>query len=327
MSNVTLSIIIPCYNMAKYLEGLFKCLDTQWDERDDYEIIFVNDGSTDDTLSILQGYVTQDTRHRILISQENQGVSAARNAGLDTARGEWIGFLDPDDLLVHGAYAFILDKFADDTIDLLSTQIVMVNKGADLNLKRDLMGNIIFEGNSTEWLSENKLIAFTTCLIRKSVLNSKNIRFNSSISYGEDNLFISECLAQNIRLKILDTVSQFYVQRHESATHSSNKIKQKKYIESLFKCINETQKTETEQIKLHLYLHLYALNIAQLQIRNDISIAEAKRNRDNLKKLGVIPCQALGKTEKIFFFTLLHPWALPIASPLYKLNKKFKTLM
>lgn len=83
-----LSVIVPCYNVAQYLEGFLACLDKQWGEHDHYEVVFVNDGSTDSTPSLLAEYVAADTRHRVLISQANQGVSGARNAGMKVARGE-----------------------------------------------------------------------------------------------------------------------------------------------------------------------------------------------------------------------------------------------
>ena len=80
-----LSVIVPCYNVAQYLEGFFACLDKQWGEHDHYEVVFVNDGSTDRTPSLLAEYVAADTRHRVLINQANQGFSGARNAGIQVA--------------------------------------------------------------------------------------------------------------------------------------------------------------------------------------------------------------------------------------------------
>ena len=88
------SVIIPVYNMGKYLE---ECLTSVVNQTlKEIEIICVNDGSTDDSLAIMNSFAQNDARI-IVIDQENQGVSAARNAGIKTAQGEFVCFMDPDD--------------------------------------------------------------------------------------------------------------------------------------------------------------------------------------------------------------------------------------
>ncbi len=88
------SIIIPCYNVARYMR---QCLDSMRAQTlADIEIICINDGSRDETLAVLREYEAADNRFRI-IDQPNAGVAAARNAGLDLATGDYIGFADPDD--------------------------------------------------------------------------------------------------------------------------------------------------------------------------------------------------------------------------------------
>lgn len=88
------SVIVPCYNVARYMR---KCLDTlRAQTLRDIEFICINDGSTDDTLAILRAYAAEDARF-VVIDRPNGGVAAARNTGLDAARGRYIGFADPDD--------------------------------------------------------------------------------------------------------------------------------------------------------------------------------------------------------------------------------------
>lgn len=89
------SIVIPVYNVAPYLR---ECLDSVRAQTfTDWECICVDDGSTDESPAILDGYAETDPRFRV-VHQPNAGVSAARNKGLDEAKGEWIGFLDADDI-------------------------------------------------------------------------------------------------------------------------------------------------------------------------------------------------------------------------------------
>lgn len=89
------SIIVPVYNVAPYLR---ECLDSVLAQTfDDWECLCVNDGSTDESGAILDEYATKDSRFRVF-HKKNGGVSAARNLALDNAKGEWIGFLDGDDI-------------------------------------------------------------------------------------------------------------------------------------------------------------------------------------------------------------------------------------
>lgn len=91
-----LSIIIPCYNVAPYVERAVRSVQEQ--AFGDWELILVDDGSADGTLSVLRRLEAADSRIRV-IAQENSGVSAARNAGLRAARGEYVHFVDADDYL------------------------------------------------------------------------------------------------------------------------------------------------------------------------------------------------------------------------------------
>ncbi len=90
------SIIVPIYNVASYLRQSLESICAQ--TMQDLEVICVNDGSTDASLEILQEFAAKDPRFHI-ITQENRGVSAARNTGLQASHGEYIGFVDPDDYI------------------------------------------------------------------------------------------------------------------------------------------------------------------------------------------------------------------------------------
>ena len=96
-----ISVIIPVYNVEKYLR---ECLDSLLNQAfKDIEIICVNDGSTDGSLNILNEYASKDSRF-IIINQNNQGLSAARNNGLNVAKGDYVAFLDSDDYILNSDY-------------------------------------------------------------------------------------------------------------------------------------------------------------------------------------------------------------------------------
>ena len=99
-SNTRISIIVPMYNVAPFIE---ECLLSMWDQdlcEDEYEVVIVNDGSTDDSLSLAQRAISGHPNAHIL-SQKNKGLSEARNAGLSKAQGDYIWFVDADDWIAH----------------------------------------------------------------------------------------------------------------------------------------------------------------------------------------------------------------------------------
>lgn len=104
-----LSIIVPIYNVEKYL---LRCLDSIAAQTcRSFEAILIDDGSPDGCGRICDAYAAKDPRFTV-IHQENRGVSAARNAGLQIAKGEYVGFVDPDDFIDPGMFAALLEAGA-----------------------------------------------------------------------------------------------------------------------------------------------------------------------------------------------------------------------
>lgn len=113
---VRISVILPVYNVAPYLDEALRSLLSQTTA--DFEIIAVNDGSTDDSLAILERHAAHDKRIRC-ISQSNQGQSAARNLALQHAQGEYIYFMDSDDTIVPHALQTCLDYIEQTRADFI----------------------------------------------------------------------------------------------------------------------------------------------------------------------------------------------------------------
>lgn len=113
--NILISIVVPCYQSEKTIERTVRSIQRQTYTR--WELIAVDDGSHDDTLSVIEQLALQEPRMRV-IHQENGGVSSARNAGQDTARGEWITFVDADDHLLPHALEHLL-SLTDEQTDIV----------------------------------------------------------------------------------------------------------------------------------------------------------------------------------------------------------------
>ena len=127
-SNIKLSIILPVYNVAPYLK---MCLDSILEEiKDDTEVIIIDDGSTDDSPSICDAYALKDNRIRVR-HQVNAGQSAARNAGLSTARGHYISFIDSDDFIDSRVLNYMVNALEKSKADFAISSFVSIPYNCD----------------------------------------------------------------------------------------------------------------------------------------------------------------------------------------------------
>ena len=139
-----ISVIIPVYNVENYLEECLKSVQTQ--TYTNIEVILVNDGSTDKSKLICERYCKEDRRFQLL-NQENQGLSAARNNGVASSTGEFIAFVDSDDIILPN-YLETLIHYMTDEIDIVESQFTLSKKEFLDERFKEL--TILFEGNSEE---------------------------------------------------------------------------------------------------------------------------------------------------------------------------------
>ena len=321
--NIKLSVIVPCYNVAQYLEGFLACLDKQWGEHDHYEVVFVNDGSTDSTPSLLAEYVAADTRHRVLINQANQGVSGARNAGIKVARGEWIAFADPDDLLADGAYALLMSKWLDGSIDMLSFKTVKVEENESLDLSQSLSGNVIWEG-STYMKSDFFLPSVWNCVYRKDMVEQYKIRFRVETSFAEDALFNADIFSKGIKIRMVDALIYFYVQHPQSICNTGDMAKLRKSIEGLIFCADEVRTFSNPNYSTNHWVKFFMVFIVSHLMRGNFSVAEVRQIRDRLIAIGVFPLTSPWRTERLYFTALAHPWLLPLVRTTVRVKHSLK---
>lgn len=139
-----ISVIVPVYNVEKYLE---ECLDSiQNQTYSDIEVILVNDGSTDKSKKICGKYCKQDSRFKI-INQTNQGQSVARNNGVAASTGEFIAFVDSDDI-IRANYLEELMQYMSEEVDIVESKFTVQKKEFFNENYKEI--NVIFEGNSEE---------------------------------------------------------------------------------------------------------------------------------------------------------------------------------
>ena len=139
-----ISVIVPVYNVEKYLE---ECLDSiQNQTYSNIEIILVNDGSLDNSKDICEKYCKEDNRFK-LINQANQGQSVARNKGVAASTGEFIAFVDSDDI-IRQDYLEVLIRYMSEEVDIVESQFTVHKKEFFNENYKEI--NVIFEGDSEE---------------------------------------------------------------------------------------------------------------------------------------------------------------------------------
>lgn len=212
----SLSIIIPCYNVEEYIP---KTLDSlyQLNNAENCEFIFINDGSTDNTLSHIQSFAKNDHR-AIVINQSNQGVSAARNAALSIAKKEYILCLDGDDFL-HPETLSIIKNCIHKSDALLAPCIVEQN-----DTKKTRVLNIRDGVYSIEQLYTSCKIFPTAPMIvyRTSIIHENHIHFNPNIKSGEVYDFTVSFFEHAHTIAATNVGFYYYVMRNNSATHQPN---------------------------------------------------------------------------------------------------------
>lgn len=197
MSN-TVSIITACYNAAEYIG---RCIDSvRAQSFADWELIVVDDGSSDSSLTVSRQYADADNRIRVLC-KKNGGVSSARNAGLDEARGQWVTFLDADDALPADALEHLIDCVGKSStqpdIVFAGYKVIRNDKTSECPPEKfaskaaDVLAMELFKPSDYPYQGY-----ICSKLFRKSIIDKYNLRFDESIIYNEDRLFTFTYLSQ-----------------------------------------------------------------------------------------------------------------------------------
>jgi glycosyltransferase involved in cell wall biosynthesis len=221
-----LSIIVPVFNNEIFIEKCIYSIINQTYKN--IELIVIDDGSTDKSGDIIATIQNEDSRVKY-IKQENQGVSIARNKGLEISTGEYIGFVDSDDYVDENMYQKLLDAALKNNADIVECNFFTINdeiiisksdfKNAVLNNKNEILENNFIKKNTANYCW-NKLYK------KKTILDYK---FNK-LSYSEDYLFNSLILLNsNIKI-VIEDILYFYVANSNSAT---KKAYNEKYLDMI----------------------------------------------------------------------------------------------
>lgn len=221
-----LSIIVPIYNVEEYLRNCIESILNQ--SFKNFELILVNDGSTDNSLNICREYEKNDKRIRV-IDKKNGGVSSARNVGIDIAKGKYIAFVDPDDDIDFNMYEELIKTIKSLNVDIVISSfkyVDVINKKVitqkvwnEINkvikkkeIHKILMEILSFKENYGLLSSFNKLYA-------RKLFSDNNIRFDENKNHGEDVRLNLLLLMKVERICFLETpFYNYYIRDRESLT-------------------------------------------------------------------------------------------------------------
>lgn len=226
---IMISVIIPVYNVEDYLHVCLNSILKQ--SYEDFEIICIDDASTDSSLEILEYFTKKDSRVKILKNDSNRGPGFSRNRGLDEAKGKYISFLDGDDWFSGDAFEILVEKAEKDNLDLLLFKnIVYYEESREFGMEAyyDMEFMNEFENKIfNHWdLDKTKLFVMSNApwnkFYLKSFLDENNIRFPNENLIHEDNPFFYKVITSAKRVSLIDKYLHNRRRRPNSITTLNN---------------------------------------------------------------------------------------------------------
>lgn len=271
---IKLSFIVPVYNVEKYLR---KCVDSLLaQDYDDYEIILIEDGSTDNSAALCDEIASSSLasfHHSIIpirvIHQPNGGLSVARNTGIEVAQGEYICFVDSDDYWQHNVLAGLMAQIERDNLDVLRFKYQHVNEEGEVfnPYKRDHRLENDYSEVPTDGVSFLNSRMNTQCyavmfllrrdLIYPSTLNDQHSTLFTPSIYFEDTDWTPRMLRNANRVASTDTIVYNYLVREGSISRAVDRTKQQKVLDDKIRLIATLQQQAIDLRKSGRYNRWY----------------------------------------------------------------------
>lgn len=226
--NPNISVIVPVYNAEKYL---CECIDSILNQTfTDFELLLINDGSKDKSLQICRKYASSDTRI-VIIDQDNQGVSSARNRGIQKAKGEYLFLVDSDDIIKIDTLEVLYDSIKKYNCDIVVSKIYRFNEIGLVRRYSDFVSQVV-DKDSLRAISFHYMLAkdrvrlpkdlswtgFCACIYKAEIIRNNKIEFRN-FRIGEDSLFLYDYLLSCNSVYLLSKTFYGYRMNADSVTH------------------------------------------------------------------------------------------------------------
>lgn len=311
---VLISAIIPVYNSEEYLEECIKSLINQ--SLKEIEMIFINDGSRDNSLSILEKYKKIDKRIKI-INQSNSGPSNARNRGLQIAKGEYISFIDSDDWIDINMYKEMYSIAQSENADIVISDMIKYYSKEDykyvkeLNLPQGLYtGEIIIEKIVSKYFKNSLCNSMADKIFKSDIIREHSICLDESLYYAEDWKFNVDFLKYTNRAYYMNKAFYYYRRNYESSSckynedtfsHNGITLYNNRKIYAKYFNINEFEGAEE---LLNIMKHCIIMEVSQkeVSIKRKINRINTIINMSEVNEAIIHVCKnKLSLKDKIFY--------------------------
>ncbi|MCF7560038.1 glycosyltransferase [Sabulilitoribacter multivorans] len=342
-----LSIIVPCYNVEDHIIRCLNSLVNQNLNPSDFEIIVIDDGSSDTSISLVKEFISKH-KNIILYTQENRGLGAVRNRGIKLAKGEYIYFIDSDDYLAYNTMNIILESAINNDVEILGFQTILTD---DLSLFKSETVNEFNEtsvSTGVEYMLKSKLHRSEAWwyILKREFLIDTGHTFEEG-KFMEDIVFTFRILTDAKRFLFLPIDAHRYVKNPDSIMNNESQKHLTKLIEGYISMIfrlhalaEEFKSKKQNDIQKVIHKIKYTSNLNTFFmffkiIRSNISIKNINIILNKLKKIGAYPYNRRQVTEeyshikikviafifnnKFVFYTLLYPLRVLYKMKLIKL--------
>lgn len=314
-----LSIIIPVYNVEQYLERCVESCEKQDVSKDDYEIIIVNDGSPDNSLLIAQE-LAEKYDNISVISQENRGLSGARNTGIVNAKGEYIWCIDSDDYIDSKLAELLFFLQTNPSLDIIAVQLYKVREtGQKVGLECEqptVKHNVVMKGRDAV-ISGYNPSSVCALIVRKALMEKYDLYFYEGITHQDVELSY-RLMAHADDVIFTDYVPYIYVLHPNSISQSVNPQKKIKYLSDEI-IIMQSFKKLAEEFK-NLDIELYDVimrRVKDIHFGMVLNLHNVKKEYaplginaavlQNMKEAGLYPIRTdLGSWKKNLLKVLLN---------------------
>ena len=276
MGMCNVSVIVPIYNVEKYLSP---CLDSILSQSlPNFEVLLIDDGSKDSSPSICDMYAKRDSRIKVF-HKKNEGVSIARNTGLDNARGEWIVFVDADDLLEKRALELLVAcaEHGHSEVVLASTDVLAFD-GRRQKYK-------FFENCEKTDFLPIKHYALWGYIFKRSLIEKNMVRFVPGLAYSEDRVFlysISRCCET---MSMTSDVVYVYRKNSNSVCASGNAVRKFEQHILAANCLQKMKNEINDAERISLLLNKEVRHVISLGFYMFVSLPFSYNDLKSVKKI------------------------------------------
>lgn len=304
METCKLSVIVPVFNGEQYIARCLDSLLTQGLSPEHYEILCVDDGSTDGSAELLSLYQQRCPQFIHVFRKPNTGVAETRNFGIEKAEGDLITFCDCDDYIIPNAYKYLLETFWDDGVDVLRFNPVTLDRAFLKKWKEnnDPTGIVLYEGCGREVFQHPFFASANTHIYRKSFLSALNLRI-PRMTMDEDRVFNLHVYMSNPKVKVVTSCVYRYTVNSDQTTTNRDADKMKSilpdFISEFEYCNRYIAEFESSDHALSSYLsgrrYFRTTAFFSRMLSARLSQAEWKSYVNRLRDIGWIPLPYGGK--------------------------------